>query len=696
MEINLKKLEVKFLKNVGPKRGQLLASHGIPTVEDLLMYFPTRYLDRSKVLPMREINVEDECTVIGEVVNCQVAMGRKKRVIVTVTDLTGMISVVFFNQPSYFKKLFSPGKKVALSGKVSYYRGFQLVHPDFEFIGEDEETGIHTGAIIPLYRIPEAFRKAGLTSHLLRRIIHMGLTQYKNHIIETLPLSIIEDENLISRKDVVFNLHFPETMDLFKKALNYVKFEELFYLLILIGIQKKQYNSPHTGIAFKKTGDMVKELIARLPFELTGAQKRVLQEIYGDMQKDIPMHRLIQGDVGSGKTIVALISMLIARENGYQTALMAPTEILAEQHYYNFTALLKPFNIKPLLLKGSQSRTIKKTVLTALKNDPRAIVVGTHALIQKEVDFKNLGFVVIDEQHRFGVLQRASFIDKGKVPDILVMTAPPIPRTLSFTVFGDLDHSRIDEMPPGRKPVITAWRKKNRLPKIYSFIKERIADGEQVYIVLPLIEESEKLDVKAAEQLYDELSKSWFKDVNISLLHGKMKTAAKEQVMSDFKAGDIKLLVSTTVIEVGVDVPNATIMMIIDAQRFGLAQLHQLRGRVGRGKLRSYCILITPGQVNEVAEERMKILTKTTDGFIVAEKDLQLRGMGQMLGARQHGVNELIFTDFSRDGSLVEHVRKIAFKTIDQDPHLRLPANKLIREKIISKYEDKLVYIQSL
>ncbi|MCK5075629.1 MAG: ATP-dependent DNA helicase RecG, partial [Calditrichia bacterium] len=510
MEINIKKLEVKFLKGIGPKRAQLLEKHGIVTVDDLLSYYPSRYLDRSNVVPMREVNVDDEITVIGDIVSSRMAMGRGKRLQVTVTDLTGMMTLVFFNQPAYFKKLFAVGKKVALSGKVTYFKGYQLVHPDFEFLGEDKETGIHTGAIIPLYRIPEAFRKAGISSHALRRIIHKGLEKYKNHIEELLPLNVINEEHLFLRRDAVYNMHFPQSADMFYKALRYIKFEELFYLLTLIGIQKKQYNSSKTGIAFHRIGETVKTLILKLPFELTGAQKRVLQEIYTDMQKDTPMHRLVQGDVGCGKTIVALISMLIARENGFQTALMAPTEILAEQHYYNFKNLLQPFGIEPLLLKGGQKGKVRQSVLTGLENDYQAIVIGTHALIQQGVNFKNLGFVVIDEQHRFGVLQRASLIDKGKVPDILVMTATPIPRTLSFTVFGDLDHSRIDEMPPGRLPIVTAWRKDERLPKIYDFIQEKIAAGEQVYIVLPLVEESEKLDVQAAEQMYEKLKTGRF------------------------------------------------------------------------------------------------------------------------------------------------------------------------------------------
>ncbi len=695
MEIDLQKTDIRFVPGIGPKKAVLFKKQGIETVEQLLEYLPLRYVDRSTTTPLNAIHEDEEYTVLVDVIDSRIVSGGKKRLIITVTDNKGLMTVVFFNRPAIFKDIFKPGRKVALSGKVSYYRGYQMVHPDFEFVNEKSDSGIHTGRIIPMYRVPEVWRKSGISSHSLRRIIFAALQKYASQVRDVIPDHIRREEKLLDRKTAIRALHFPDSFELFQKALTYIKWEELFYLFILMGLRKLKYQMPKTGISFAGSTALVKKLIEELPFELTGAQKRVIKEIYEDMRKDIPMHRMIQGDVGSGKTIVALIAMLVARESGYQTALMVPTEILAEQHYFNYRTLLKPYGIEPILLKGAQSAKIRKTVLNSLAQDRQAIVIGTHALFQKEVEFANLGLVVIDEQHRFGVMQRAQLVNKGKVPDILVMTATPIPRTLAFTLFGDLDHSRIDEMPPGRQQIVTAWRTNDRLPKVLDFVEEKIKEGQQAYIVLPLIEESEKIDVRAAQKMYEDLQKSRFAKYSVALLHGRMKANEKENIMNEFKNGNIDVLVSTTVIEVGIDVPNATIMLIIDAHRFGLSQLHQLRGRVGRGKLKSYCVLITPAGISENGKNRMEIMEKTTDGFQLAEEDLRLRGTGEFTGIKQHGANELKFVDLINDYALVEHVKNRVTELLTKDPQIRLQTNVAVREKITKEFNEKLLYIKS-
>jgi len=455
-----------------------------------------------------------------------------------------------------------------------------------------------------------------------------------------------------------------------------------------MALRKRQYGEQHGGIRFEKVGDKVKQLVDNLPFELTEAQKRVLHEIRADMKSARPMNRLLQGDVGSGKTIVALITMLIAVENGYQAALMAPTEILAEQHYLTIHKMLEEIGVKTVLLIGGQSKNERQQTLEAIVNGDAKIVVGTHALIQEGVDFQQLGLIIIDEQHRFGVMQRAMLRSKGLNPDVLVMTATPIPRTLSLTVYGDLDISVLDELPAGRKPIKTYWRPESKRLKIYHFVRKQIEEGAQAYIVFPLVEESEKIDLKAAVDSYEKMRTTFFAGFKLGLLHGRMKSEEKEAVMAAFKKGDIQILVSTTVIEVGVDVPNATIMLIEHAERFGLTQLHQLRGRVGRGSKQSYCILIAYGRLSDEAKTRLDTMVATSDGFKIAEVDLELRGPGEFFGTRQHGLPELKIADVVKDMKILHVARKEAFRLVKEDPHLRRQMDLGTRYYFLKNYKD--------
>jgi ATP-dependent DNA helicase RecG len=692
---NLQEIDIQYVKGIGPKRAEAFRKVNITSVQDLLFYFPYRHLDRRNISPIRDLQIGESCTVIGEVVNKAIQRGRRRRLQVTIIDDTGFLTAVFFNQIHLFEKIFSIGAQVAFSGKVTYYNGFQMVHPDFEFFNHGEGKGVHTGSIIPLYSIPEPLRKKGVTTYSLRIVLKNALDQFGIFIKETLPGYVKNEFQLPDLKNVVRWMHFPETPEQLDMAKKRLKLEELFYFLLLMEIQKMRYSIPKTGIAFKKIDDVVKKVLQDLPFELTGAQRRVLREIYTDMSRDIPMHRLLQGDVGSGKTVVALIAMLIARANGYQSALMVPTEILADQHYANFRNLLLPFGIEPVLLKGSQRNSERKKMLEKLKSDTTAIVIGTHALIQETVDFVNLGLIVIDEQHRFGVLQRAQLVEKGKIPDLLVMTATPIPRTIGFLLYGDLDQSKIDELPPGRKPVKTVWRKWDRLPKIIDYIYEQGKEGKQTYIVLPLIEESEKLDVKAAIEMFEELQQTKLNEIGIGLLHGRMKPSQKDEIMQQFKQGKIKVLVSTTVIEVGVDVPAATMIVIVHAERFGLAQLHQLRGRVGRGQEQAYCVLLTENQISDEAKKRMEIMCKTNDGFEIAEYDLQLRGMGELTGLKQHGIGEFKYFHPLHDARFIPHVKEVVRIIIKKDPHLRGSENQILRNQLLSTYKDRLQFLKA-
>jgi ATP-dependent DNA helicase RecG len=686
---------IQYLKGVGPKRADALARVGILTCMDLMEYFPRRYLDRSNIISLDALTTDREVTVIGKIEAVGVHKRRKRILYLVISDGKGMLEAVWFNRVDFYKKLFKIGEWISLSGKVSYYRGYQMIHPDFDKLGDGDLTNmLHTGKILPLYPSTENLKQTGLNSYTIRRIIHNVINLYLNQIVEILPENIIAKHDLLGREESYRNIHFPQSQDLLKKSIFRFKYEELFFLQLLSILQNYHTRNVETGISFGNTSRHLEVLYQNLPFRMTAAQKRVVKEIRADMKRAHPMNRLIQGDVGSGKTLVALMAMLIAIDNGFQAVFMVPTEILAEQHYMNISRALRETDIPVRILTSSTTKKERQVLLAEIKSNTPHIVIGTHALIQEDVDFSRLGLVVIDEQHRFGVLQRGALLQKGIHADVLVMTATPIPRTLALTIYGYLDISIIDEMPPDRKPVTTYWRYDDQSSEIYRFVKKRVDQGEQAFIVFPLIEESEKLDLKAAKESYEQLKEDIFRGYPLALLHGRLKSKEKELIMQQFFNGSIKILVSTIVIEVGIDVSNASVMLIEHAERFGLSQLHQLRGRVGRGNYKSYCILKTPHHINPVAQQRMKIMTGTNDGFIIADEDLKLRGMGDFYGTKQHGFPVFKIANPILDHDILNITRSDALTLIDEDPELKDEPHTPLRNKLIQNYSDKFELIK--
>lgn len=685
---------IQYLKGIGEKRAEKLNQAGIYTIGDLLQYYPRRYLDRSNITQIRNVRPNDTATVVGKILTQGIKKGIRSRFIVVISDNTGFVHCVWFHQLNYWQKRFKVGQTIAVSGKFGYYGGLQIVHPEFDLLSEDgedrEEEFVNTGKIIPLYPSSESLSQVGLDSRGFRRVIRQMLSTHGDEIEEILPQTILQRHNLMPLSEAFQNIHFPSDFNRLGQAKRRLKFNELFLMEFLLAYRKHYITGQQKGIQFATVGERVKTLVDLLPFELTEAQKKVLREIRADMKSPRPMYRLLQGDVGSGKTIVALVSMLIAVENGYQAALMAPTEILAEQHYLTFKRLLAGLGVQVHLLIGGQGNRQREIILSAMERGECDIVIGTHALIQEPIKFHRLGLVVIDEQHRFGVAQRAMLTEKGERPDVLVMTATPIPRTLSLTIYGDLDVSILDEMPEGRIPVRTSWRYENKRPEIYEFVRTKVAEGRQAYIVFPLIEESEKLDLQAATESYEQMARGIFSQFKLALLHGRMTTDQKDAIMMAFKNGEIQILVSTTVIEVGIDVPNATIMVIENAERFGLTQLHQLRGRVGRGTEQSYCILIAKPPLTQEAITRLNAMTQTTDGFKIAEVDLKLRGPGEFFGTRQHGLPELKIADPIEDSILLNEAREEAFSLVTNQVEFEATAKALARNPLFHNYRDKL------
>ncbi len=685
------KIPVERLRHIGPRKAKALEKVGIKNLEDLLYYFPRRYLDRSAVFKINHLRADIEATVIGKVVNSGIKKGRRNRFILIVYDGTDYMSCVWFSRLAYWQRVFHQGEWLALSGKVGHYGGWQMVHPEFDRLGQqsDKET-LNTLKIIPLYSSTEQLVKLGLDSRGFRQLISGLLKKKSDSLAETLPQSLLQRFRLVSLEKTMQNIHFPDSFTALRQARRRLKFEELFYMQLYIALHKNTRRQSESGISFRKVGDLVRVLVESLSFELTLAQKRILHEIHSDMKSEKPMNRLLQGDVGSGKTIVAVISMLIAVENGYQAALMAPTEILAEQHYFTLCKRLQPVGVDVVLLIGGQNRSDRTALLQKIESGKADIVIGTHALIQEKVDFQKLGLVIVDEQHRFGVMQRAVLRQKGMNPDVLVMTATPIPRTLSMTVYGDLDVSVLDEMPAGRKPVRTRWITETKRAKAYRFLRQRIAEGAQAYIVFPLVEETEKSDLKAATDSFKAMQETFFKAFKLGLLHGRMKSEEKEAVMSAFKAGDLDVLVSTTVVEVGVDVPNATLMVVEHAERFGLTQMHQLRGRVGRGSKQSFCILISYGELNDQARKRLQTMAASNDGFEIAQVDLEIRGPGEFFGARQSGFANLRIADLLRDVNILKAAREEAFTLINDKQALPYLRTLFQRSYFARFYRDKI------
>jgi ATP-dependent DNA helicase RecG len=664
-----------YVKGVGPARAALLEAKGLSTVEDLLAYPPFRYEDRTNVKTIAQLAPGEMATVIAEVRTAKLSPFRRRDLGLfeaTFTDASRTVLLVKWFHAAYLTELLQPGQRVALYGKVEYdsYAGqLSMVHPEYEILSEEDEAdaALHVGRVVPIY---EAAGK--ITTRVFRRLIH-GVLERLAPPPDPLPASLRRRLRLPDLWTALRSLHFPpEQEDL--RLLNAFRtsaqirliFEEFFWLQYGLAVKRSSARR-ESGIAFE-LNDRVRERIKQmLPFKPTAAQKRVLAEIAADMARPHPMNRLLQGDVGSGKTLVAAEAAIIAIENGCQVAMLAPTEILAAQHYYYFRNLFQKLGYQVGLLTGSSTKREKTLMKKLLAEGLVQFAVGTHALLEEDVEFQRLGLAIIDEQHRFGVLQRLRFMRKGARPDVLVMTATPIPRTLALTLYGDLDVSVIDELPPGRKPIITRHVGEDQIERVWSFLKKQVEAGRQAYVVYPVIEESETQARKAAEKMYRHLSQDVFPDLRVGLLHGRMPAEDKEAVMESFKRGETQILVSTTVIEVGVDVPNATVMVIEQAERFGLAQLHQLRGRVGRGAEQSYCILVT-GALNEISRERIRTLVESTDGFYIAEMDLKLRGPGEFFGTRQAGMPSLRVANIVRDAELLELARREATDFLASGP----------------------------
>lgn len=663
-------MELTNLNGLSDKRLKALQKNGIYTVLDLLYLFPRRYIDKTVIRPVRFLaNETENVTVVGKVTNIIVqGFKNRQRLEVTIQDETGSVKGVWFRGIPYFKKIFEKGQLVAFYGTPKLYGNqFSIAHPDVEHLDNTKNVS-DLKKIVPVYPGNKDFSKTFITSKLISQWIEEILRQIS--IGEFIPGPVLGEMNFPERKEALNKVHFPETKSDAQKAIDRFKFEELFLFELCMAKIKETNKSSHEGIKFRASGNLTSSFFRQnLPFKLTGDQKKVLREIYDDLKSGKQMARLIQGDVGSGKTIVAAGSMLLAVDNGYQAAFMAPTEILAEQHYQTLTIFFDGLDVKTGLITGSHSVTQKKEILEKAENGVCNILIGTHAVIQESVKFHKLGLAVIDEQHRFGVKQRSEILGKGDHPHLLVMSATPIPRSLAMTIYSDLDISLIKELPEGRKPVKTAVRTERKRSDLYAFIRQNVREGGQVYFIYPLIEESEVMDLKDATIGYEKL-KRHFPEFRIGLLHGRQKNEEKEKTMQRFKEGEIDILVSTTVIEVGVDVPNANVMVIEHAERFGLSQLHQLRGRIGRGSRESYCILMPGDKISKDGRYRLQKLTETNDGFEIAEADLKLRGPGDFLGTKQSGLPEFKIADIIEDQMLLTHAKHFAWKIIREDPDL--------------------------
>ncbi len=678
---------VSIINGLGPAREKVLNDKGLFNLYDILYYFPRKHLDRTSVNSINKLAKGDSVTIIASVETFGEKPIRKGKIFqVIVSDGTGILTLSWFNGGRYIKKMMKVGLRLVIFGKIEWYNGFVITHPEFEILDQGENN-IFSGGVIPIYPMTKEFSSIGLEQRRLRKIIQTILDS-KISIPDFFSIQIVKKYKLISLNKALHLIHFSKNVDELKLAIRRLKFEEHFFLQLLVALKK--YNIQTIGTqAMPDIGPYFKIISGSLDFELTKAQKKVIQEIHNDLKISRPMNRLIQGDVGCGKTIVAILVSSLAVGNNMQVAVMAPTEILARQHYLSFKNEFDKVNIPSCLLVGKMKKTDREPILQGLQKGKISIVIGTHALIQDDVKFKKLGLVIIDEQHRFGVNQRLHILDKGSNPHLMSMTATPIPRTLSITYHGDMDLSIIDELPANRIPVTTKIVDQSKIEKVYNFIKEKIALGRQAIIVYPLVVESEKSDLAAAVEAHELLSNVKFPKIKVGLIHGKMKPKEKEKTINKFNKNKIKILVSTTVVEVGIDVPNATIMLVEHAERFGLTQLHQLRGRVGRGSEKSYCILVKRNQSN-VSNTRLEIMEKTNDGFLIADEDLNLRGPGEVFGIKQSGFFQYKIADVVKDGKIIREARELAFGLVKEDPTLNKKSNRGIRKLFRKKYSEYL------
>ncbi|MFP9118023.1 ATP-dependent DNA helicase RecG [Flavobacterium sp. RNTU_13] len=676
---NLLETQIEFLKGVGPARGELLRKElGIFKYADLINLYPNRYIDRTRYYRINELtNSGSEVQIVGKIIHLKTVGEKRTRLVATFTDGTGEMELVWFQGQKWIRENVKLNIPYVIFGKASAFNGvFNMPHPEMELLTEHEAS--LRSAMQAIYPSTERLAQRGITNKVVSKMMQQLFTETQALFTEVLPPSILTDLKLLSKREALFNIHFPKSQDLLAKAQFRLKFEELFFIQLQLITKNIVRKHKIKGHAFGNVGNYFNDFYSNhLPFDLTNAQKRVIREIRNDMGQPAQMNRLLQGDVGSGKTIVALMSMLLALDNGFQACLMAPTEILANQHYLGLSELAKPLGINIKILTGSTKTSERRIIHEELEIGELHIIIGTHALLEDKVKFKNLGLAVIDEQHRFGVEQRSKLWRKNEIPPhVLVMTATPIPRTLAMSLYGDLDVSVIDELPPGRKPIQTVHRfDANRL-KVWKFLKDEIAKGRQVYIVYPLIQESEKMDYKDLMDGYESISRDFpLPHYSVSIVHGQMKPADKDSEMARFASGKTNIMVATTVIEVGVNVPNASVMVIESAERFGLSQLHQLRGRVGRGAEQSYCILMTGQKLSNDSQIRMETMCRTNDGFEIAEVDLKLRGPGDIMGTQQSGVLNLQIADLVKDRDILSLARQYAIALLKADPGLNLPEN---------------------
>lgn len=677
---------VEYLKGVGPQRAALLNKElNIHTYGDLIQHYPFRYEDRTRFFTVQEIHsdmpyVQLRGFITGKEI---IGGGPKRRMVCYFEDDTGRIELVWFQGISWIAEKIKIGAAYVVFGKPNKFgSNFSIAHPEIDGVSASSEKA---GVLQPVYSVTERLRAKRIDSKALARLIQDLLALAREKIKETLPQWMLSHENFLSKKEAIFAIHFPQDQQVLLEAQRRLKFEELFYIQLRLLKLKLVRREKYRGIVFNNAALVTRFYEEHLPFQLTGAQKKVIREIYADLKSGKQMNRLLQGDVGSGKTIVGFICMLLVVGNDAQCALMAPTEILAQQHFQNLSKYAERMRLTIALLTGSTKKKVRTEIHEGLRNGGLKILIGTHALLEEEVQFRRLGLAIIDEQHRFGVSQRSKLWQKNEdvYPHVLVMTATPIPRTLAMTLYGDLDVSVIDELPAGRKPIRTIHRYDSHRLEVNQFLRKQMQSGRQIYMVYPLIEESEKVDLKHLMDGYESACRA-FPDVAVSILHGKMRPEAKDYEMSRFSRGETKIMVATTVIEVGVDVPNASVMVIENAERFGLSQLHQLRGRVGRGAEQSYCILMTDYKLGPESKVRIETMVRTNNGFEIAETDLKLRGPGDLMGTQQSGVLDLLIADLGRDGQILQHARNRAIEILEKDPDLQRAENAVVRTQIAS------------